>query len=74
MQSIETMTDDQLKTMIEQLKANKEMAKQAFAQKQGGQQMSDEQLDMMLGMMSPEMLRMSTKMAKENPQMGGGMN
>ena len=63
MQSIETMTDDQLKTMIEQLKANKEMAKQAFAQKQGGQQMSDEQLDMMLGMMSPEMLRMSTKMA-----------
>jgi hypothetical protein len=36
--------------------------------------MSDEMLEMTLNMMSPEMLRMSAKMAKDNPQLRGGMN
>jgi len=29
---------------------------------------------MTLNMMSPEMLKMSAKMAKDNPQLRGGMN
>ena len=52
------MTDDQLKAYIDNLKNNKEMAKQAFAMSGQGN-MSDEQLDSMLGMMTPEMMRMS---------------
>jgi|LauGreDrversion4_2_1035121.scaffolds.fasta_scaffold1693244_1 hypothetical protein len=36
--------------------------------------MSDEMLEMTLNMMSPEMLKMSAKMAKDNPQLRGGMN
>ena len=58
MQQMENMTDDQLKAYIDNLKNNKEMAKQAFAMSGQGN-MSDEQLDTMLGMMTPEMMRMS---------------
>ena len=36
--------------------------------------MSDEMLEMTLNMMSPEMLKMSANMAKDNPQLRGGMN
>ena len=63
------MSDDQLKMYIDQLRANKEMAKMAFAQRPGAPPMSDAQLDMMLNMMTPEMMRMSFKMAEENPDL-----
>lgn len=51
------------------MKSNKEMAKQAFKNRPGAPAMSDEQLDAMLGMMTPEMMRMSMRMAKENPNL-----
>ena len=63
---IENMSDDQLKDYIEKLKSNKEMAKQAFAM--SGQNMTDEQLDMTMNMMSPEMMRMSANMQKNMRQ------
>lgn len=40
------------------------MAKQAFAQRPGAPPMDDAQLDMMLNMMTPEMMRMSFRMAE----------
>lgn len=63
------MTDDQLRMQIEMLKNNKEMARMAFSQQHGGAPIDDAQLDMMLSMMTPEMMRMSAKMAKENPDL-----
>jgi len=54
--------------MIDQMKNNKELARQAFANRPGGGNMDDAQWDMMLNMMTPEMLRMSMKFAQENPE------
>ena len=58
------------------MKSNKDMARQAFANRPGAPPMDDNQLDMMLSMMTPEMMRMSMNFAKQNPdmlrnQMGG---
>lgn len=70
------MTDAQLEAQIQMLRANKEMAKMAFANRPGAPPMDDAQLDMMLSMMTPQMMRMSMNFAKQNPdiirqQMGG---
>jgi hypothetical protein len=51
------------------LKSNKEMARMAFANRPGAPPMDDTQLDMMLAMMTPQMMRMSMNMAKENPDL-----
>jgi len=69
MQQVENLTDDQLKMQIEMLKSNKEMARQAFRNGPAGGTMSDAQIDSMLSMMTPDMMRMSMNMAKQNPDM-----
>jgi hypothetical protein len=51
------------------LKSNKEMAKQAFGARPGAPPMDDAQLEMMLNMMTPEMMRMSLSFARQNPEM-----
>jgi hypothetical protein len=51
------------------LKSNKEMARMAFANRPGCPPMDDAQLDMMLNMMTPQMMKMSMSFAKENPDM-----
>lgn len=49
------------------MKNNKEMARSVLAN--GGQRIDDAQLDMMLNMMTPEMMKMSMNFAKSNPDM-----
>lgn len=61
------MSDDQLNVMIEQMRNNKEFAKQALVG--NGQNIDDAQLDMMLNMMTPQMMRMSMQMMKDNPSL-----
>ena len=69
LRSMSAMNDDQLKDYIAKLKANKHMAQQAFAQRPGAPPMDEAQLDMMLNMMTPDMMRMSFKMAEQNPDL-----
>ena len=69
MQQMEGMTDAQLEQQIMMLRQNKEMARMAFANRPGAPPMDDAQLDMMLNMMTPQMMRMSMNMAKSNPDM-----
>lgn len=65
----ENMTDEQLWAQINMMKANKELARQQFNNRPGAPPMDDAQLDMVLNMMTPDMMRMSMKMAKENPNL-----
>ena len=71
------MNDDQLREHIEKMKNNREATRAAFANRPGGGPVDDAQLDMMLNMMTPEMMRNSMNFAKSNPalvkqQMEGG--
>ena len=69
MAQMKNMSDEQLAAQINMLKSNKEMARMAFANKRGpdGRPMDDAQLDMMLNMLTPEMMRMSMSFAEQNP-------
>lgn len=64
MEQLDGMNDDQLREYCNQLKNNKEMAKQHFNMQNGGNGVSDAQFDSMVDMLSPEMLRMSLNFAK----------
>lgn len=51
------------------MKSNKAMAKQMLNNRPGMPPMDDAQLDMILSMMTPEMMRMSARMASQNPEL-----
>lgn len=51
------------------MKSNKELARQQLNNRPGAPPMDDAQLDMVLNMLTPDMMRMSMKMAKENPNL-----
>ena len=64
MDHLSNMNDDQLRDYCNTLKQNKEMARQHFRMQAGGNQMSDDQFNNMVDMLSPEMLRMSMNFAQ----------
>lgn len=61
------MPDDQLKGMLEMMKNNRGMLKQTYEAQ--GMKMTDEQLDAMMKMMTPEMMKQSIDMAAKNPDL-----
>lgn len=60
------MDDTQLKSMVDMMKNNREMMKNVY--KAQGMDMSDEMLDQMTNMMSPEMLKQASQMVVNNPE------
>lgn len=53
--------------MINMMKSNKDMVKQMY--KAQGMDMSDEQFEMISGMMTPEMVKSASEMVTKNPDM-----
>lgn len=75
MPDISNISDDQMKMSIEMMKSNPEMFKSIM--KSQGMDISDEQLNMMSSMMTPEMIRMAQGMQKSGmvpPQNYGNHN
>ena len=62
MPDISNISDDQIKMSIDMMKSNPEMFKSIM--KSQGMDVSDEQLNMMSNMMTPEMLKMAQNMQK----------
>ena len=61
------MSDDQLKSMVDMMKGNKEYMRQMY--KAQGMNMSDEQLESLTQMMSPEMIKQASDMLQKNPDL-----
>ena len=57
---VRTMPDAELKSMIDMMKGNKDYMKNMY--KAQGMDMSDEQLEKITQMMSPEMLKQASEM------------
>ena len=64
---IKGMDDTQLKSMVDNMKNNKEYMRTMYRAQ--GMDMSDEQLDSFANMMTPEMLKGASDMLAQNPDM-----
>jgi hypothetical protein len=61
------MDDQQLKSMVDMMKNNKEQMRQMYRAQ--GMEMTDEQLDAFANMMSPEMIKSASEMIEKNPDL-----
>lgn len=64
---IKSMDDGQLKSMIDMMKGNKEYMRNMY--KAQGMDLSDEQLESLSQMMSPEMIKNASEMLSKNPDL-----
>lgn len=64
---IKSMDDQQLKSMVDMMKNNKEQMRQMYRAQ--GMEMTDEQLDALSNMMSPEMIKSASEMIEKNPDL-----
>ena len=64
---INSMSDDQLKGMVDMMKSNKEYMRSMY--KAQGVEMTDAQLESISSMMSPEMIKNASSMLSQNPEL-----
>ena len=67
MDKMKNMDENQMKGMLDMMKNNKEMMKEMYRSQ--GMEMSDQQMDMMSSMLTPETMKKSMEMAASNPEM-----
>ena len=66
-EKLKNMDDGQLKNMVDMMKNNKDHLKQMY--KAQGMEMSDEQIEQISKMMSPEMIKNASNMLASNPEL-----
>lgn len=64
---IKSMDDNSIKSMVDMMKGNREYMRNMYRAQ--GVEMSDEQLDMISNMMSPEMIKNASDMLASNPDL-----
>ena len=62
------MPDEQLSGMVNMMRANPSLLRSQY-EAMNGVKLSDEQFNQMINNLSPDMIRMSANMAKNNPEM-----
>ena len=62
------MSDEQLTSMVNMMKANPSMLRQQY-ETMHGRKMSDAEFEQILANLSPETMKMGMNMAKSNPEL-----